>query len=169
MRFFVFFTIYVVLGCPSIKDIRHNVSFEKVVIQQPFPYPYNGIEVFNGVKTQNKGLCNTTKPQNCTIPTKKCVCNLFSKYLLFNLIPINENKQLKPKDITTAVKEAKNITFVNSIKMQYDTLCSYDVSEWTHTFSCLPKFCKQNKTNVCLRSSSNCTCIAQPCNLYVFI
>jgi len=158
--------------CPSPKQIQKQITFDKVVVQQPFPYPYNGISVFNGVKTQNKGLCNnTTIPRNCTLSTKKCVCNLFSRYLLFNLIPINENIQLTSKNITTAVQQAKNITYVNSENLSPlipNILCNYNVSQWSHTFSCLPKFCK-NTTNVCLHSSTNCSCIAQPCNLYVFI
>ena len=158
--------------CPSSKQIPSLIYFDSVVVQQPFPFPYNGIDVFNGVKTQNKGICNTTIPRNCTVPTKKCTCIPFSRYLLFNLIPTNESKQLTPHDITTAVQQAKNITYINSIKPTPtipDILCSYDVSEWSHTFSCLPKFCKQNPMTVCLKSSANCTCIAQPCNLYVFV
>ncbi len=143
-----------------------------MVVQQPFPYPYNGINVFNGVTMQNKGICNTTTPQNCTIPTKKCTCIPFSKYLLFNLIPTNESKQLTSQDITTAVQQAKNITYINSIvpsPLIPNILCSYDISQWSHSFSCLPKFCKQNTAKVCLHSSNNCTCIEKPCNLYVFI
>jgi len=167
------FLIHLLYGkkCPSSKQIKNQIYFDEVVVQQPFPYPYNGIDVFNGVKMQNRGLCNTTTPSNCTLPTKKCTCIPFSKYLLFNLIPINESKQLTPRDITTAVQQVKNITYINSIvpsPLIPDILCSYDISQWSHTFSCLPKFCK-NTTIVCLNSSKNCTCIAQPCNLYVFI
>ena len=159
-------------NCPLVKQIRQQIYFDKVVIQQPFPYPYNGIEVFNGVKMQKKGLClNATIPQNCTLPTKKCTCIPFSKYLLFNLIPTNATKQLTPQDITIAVQQAKNIKYVNSIKpspLIPNILCSYNVSQWSHTYNCLPKFCK-NTTKVCLHSTTNCTCISQPCNLYVFI
>ena len=159
--------------CPPPRLIPSQISFDKVVIQEPFPYPYNGIDVFNGVKMQKKGLClNATIPQNCTLPTKKCTCIPFSKYLLFNLIPINENIQLTSKNITTAVKLAKNITYVNSENLSPlipNILCNYNVSQWSHTFSCLPKFCKQDLTTVWLHSSYNCTCIPQPCNLYVFV
>ena len=156
--------------CPSPEEITQEISFDKVVIQEPFPYPYNGINVFNGVKMQRKGMCNTTIPQKCTLPTKKCTCIPFSKYILFNLIPIDENKKLIPKDITNAVQQAKNITFVESQLMPNipDILCSYNISQWSHTYSCLPKFCN-NTQKACLNSSNNCTCIAQPCNLYVFI
>jgi hypothetical protein len=166
--------IHILYGykCPPPKQITHQITFDKVVIQQPFPDPYNGIDVFNGVKTQNKGICsNTTIPRNCTLPTKKCNCIPFSRYLLFNLIPTNESQQLTPQDITTAVQQAKNITYVSSRKVSPiipNILCSYNISQWSNTFSCLPKFCK-NTTKVCLHSSANCTCIAQPCNLYVFI
>ena len=56
--------------CPPPRLIPNQISFDKVVVQEPFPYPFNGIDVFNGVKTQNKGICNATS-QNCTLPTKK--------------------------------------------------------------------------------------------------
>tara|TARA_Y100001970_G_scaffold74238_1_gene94132 strand:- start:3215 stop:3766 length:552 start_codon:yes stop_codon:yes gene_type:complete len=166
------FLIHVIQGykCPSPEKIKREISFDKVVIQEPFPYPYNGINVFNGVKSQQKGICNTTIPKYCTIPTDKCNCIPFSKYLLFNLISINKTKQLSPKDITIAVKEAKTITYVDSIltPIAYNVLCNYNVSKWSHTYSCLPKFCN-NTQKACLNSTNTCTCIAQPCNLYVFI
>ena len=166
MKYLIFFLIYFTHACPTTKEIKHEIYFDKEVIQEPFPYPYNGIDVFNGVKTQNKGICNNST-KKCIIPTKKCECLPYSKYLLFNLIPTHQ-KSLKPKDITTAVKEAKNITFINKIKLNPNTLCSYDVSEWSDTFSCLPKFCK-GTTTVCLNSNHTCECIAEPCNLYIFI
>mgnify|MGYP004360233833 CR=1 FL=1 len=165
------YLLFVAYGCPLPNKISNEISFDKVVIQQSFPYPYNGINVYNGVKMQKKGMCNSTIPRNCTLPTNKCVCNPFSKYLLFNLIPNDKNKKLTPHDITNAVKQAKNITYINAIKpspLIPNILCSYDISQWSHTFSCLPKFCK-NTSTPCLHSLSNCTCIAQPCNLYVFI
>ena len=86
MIYLIFFLIYFTHACPTTKEIKHEIYFDKEVIQEPFPYPYNGIDVFNGVKMQHKGLCNTTIPRNCTLPTKECTCIPFSKYLLFNLI-----------------------------------------------------------------------------------
>ena len=103
-------------ACPSPAQIPHQVSFDKVVTQAPFPYPYNGIEVFNGVKMQNKGICAIPPPRNCSLPTTKCTCLPFSQYLLFNLIPTNESRQLTPLDITTAVQHAKNITYTGSFQ-----------------------------------------------------
>ena len=158
-----------VQGCPPTKQISSLVSFDKVVIQEPFPYPFNGIEVFNGVKMQKQGICSRSPPRNCSIPTTTCTCLPFSQYLLFNLIPTNETRQLSPQDATKAVASAQNITFTGSFRpspLIPNILCAYDISNWMHSFSCLPKFC-EDTAQPCLYSSHNCSCIAQPCSLYV--
>jgi len=179
IKLFIFLSLFA-LGysssqCPSPQVISQEITFDKVVIEKPFPFPYNGMNVFNGVKNQNKGICKNLPIRYCTLPTTKCICEAFSQYLLFNLIPTNENQTLTPENITTAVRQAKNITYIESFNpnpLIPNILCLYDISQWSHSFSCLPKFCNKPINNTiipCIHSTNNCTCIAQPCNLYVSI
>ena len=42
------YLLFVAYGCPLPNKISNEISFDKVVIQQSFPYPYNGINEYLG-------------------------------------------------------------------------------------------------------------------------
>ena len=153
-------------ACPSIIEIKNLIHFGDVVVQMPFP-EYPGVDVFNGVTMQTLGICDQTGAlcYNNTCADKQ-QCRFLSQALLFNLIPTNQSRILLPKDVTHAVKTAKNITYTGYLTpAPYipNILCMYNVSGLDSNYSCLPKFCKDI---VCMTSNKTCKCLYEPCQLY---
>ena len=132
----------------------------------PFP-DYPGVKVFNGVTYQKMGICEQTGTlcfnNTCSNNQK---CEFLSQELLFNLIPTNDSEILTPKDVSDAVRTAKNITYTGYIypsKYIPNILCMYNVSNLTKRYSCLPKSCNNI---ICMASDKTCNCIPYPCILY---
>ena len=152
--------------CPSSKEVQQLTNFQGVVVQDPFP-DYPGVDVFNGVTYQKMGICSETGimcyNNNCT---QEQTCRPLSQELLFNLIPTNSSEKLDAKDISDAVKSAKNITYTGyfyPLPSIPSILCMYDISDLSDRYSCLPKSCNDR---VCMKSSKTCDCVPFPCMLY---
>ena len=152
--------------CPTSVEIKQLTNFHEVQTQMPFP-DYPGVKIFNGISYQKKGICNITGAL-CT--KGSCIgsqeCRMLSKELVFNMISTNPSIDLTAKNISYAVKTAKNISYLGFFYPSHyipDILCMYNISGLLPEYSCLPKFCKGV---VCMSSNKTCRCLYEPCQLY---
>ena len=167
--FFIFCSVAAAPICPSVTEIKNLINFKDVVVEMPFP-DYPGVEVFNGVTMQTLGICDQTGAlcYNNTCADKQ-QCRFLSQALLFNLIPTNSSINLTPKDVSYAVKTAKNISYTGFLTPPPyipNILCMYNVSGLDPNYSCLPKFCHDR---ICMVSNKTCRCMYEPCSLYYAI
>jgi len=163
---FLLFTI--THACPTPSDVRQMVHFETVIQQQPLDGLFAGMTVNNGILNQNNGICNHTGV-HCNA-TDTCAshqdCRLLSKQLIFNVY--HNDAPISANNITKAVRHAKQIVFTGTNKLPPyipGVMCSYDISGLL-PYTCLPKYCNRQQ---CLRSTSNCTCVEQPCSYLITI
>ena len=170
--FLLFFCKIVVARCPSGAMIRQNTNFQTVVVQDPYP-EYPGINIFNGVRYQNQGICSHTG-QLCSrhidCPNNQ-VCKRLTQELLFNLIPTNVSTKLNATEVSKAVKTADNILyndFFYPAPYIPNILCMYNITGLSEEYSCLPKYCK-NSNIPCMTTNKQCDCIPEPCQLYYAI